>query len=137
MVMLRRTAWLFVSYLAIGCSGDPGETSKGPNRAPVIDGVEASAEIASFNGQYVAPIKVLFHDEDGDVVNRIRLRIPQGNNFDDTTTIQGAVAQQKSATLTLELDAATVIPGTYEYLVTVFDTNGIESEPVTRNITFK
>ena len=137
MVMPRRTAWLFASFVAIACGGDPGDNEKGPNRPPVIENVEASAEVVASDGRFVTPIRVAFRDDDGDVVNKVRIRIPDGNNYDDTTAIQDASAINKSATLTLEFDAATVIRGRYEYFVTVFDSNGLESAPASRFITFK
>lgn len=106
------------------------------NRAPVVDAVDASAEVAKSNGRYATPVKVSFHDDDNDAVTKIRLRIPDGR-YDETTSIQGAVPQAKSATLTMDFDAATVAAGTYEYLVSVFDAQGNESQPVTKTVTFK
>lgn len=135
--MATRSAWLFLvgSSLVIGCGGD-AEAPNGPNRPPVIDGVEASAEVAASGGQYATPVKVLFHDDDNDAVTKIRLRIPDGN-YDASTVIQGAVPQAKSATLTMSFAANTVAAGTYEYLVSVSDSLGNESQPVTKTIIFK
>jgi hypothetical protein len=146
--MPARSARLFASLLSIAslaslasvaCGGDSESTpapAPVPNRAPVIDGVEASAEVAVSAGRYVTPVKVSFHDDDNDAVTKIRLRIPDGN-YDETTTVQGAAPQAKSATLTMDFDAATVAAGSYEYLVSVFDAQGNESQPVTKTVTFK
>jgi hypothetical protein len=120
------------------CGGDSESTPPAPvpNRPPVIDGIEASAEVAVANGRYVTPVKVSFHDDDNDAVTKIRLRIPDGN-YDETTVVQGAAPQAPSATLTMDFDAKTVAAGTYEYLVSVFDAKGNESQPVTKTVTFK
>jgi hypothetical protein len=134
-VMLARACSLLLLCLA-ACGGDSETPAPVPNRPPVVDGVEASAEVAASGGRYVTPVKVTFHDDDNDAVTKIRLRIPDGN-YDETTTIQGAVPQAKSATLTMDFDAATVAAGTYEYLVSVMDAQGNESQPVTKTVTFK
>lgn len=136
--MSVRFAWLLAAAALISCGGDSdsGPSTPGANRAPVIDAVDASAEVAKSNGRYSAPVKVSFHDDDNDAVTKIRLRIPEGG-YDDSTVIQGAVPQAKSATLTMDFDAATVAAGTYEYLVSVFDAQGNESAPVTKTVTFK
>jgi hypothetical protein len=136
--MLARSYSPFFLLFVLACGGDAAESTPAPvpNRAPVIDGVEASAEVAKSGGRYVAPVKVSFHDDDNDAVTKIRLRIPDGN-YDDTTVIAGAVPQAKSATMTMDFDAATVAAGTYEYLVSVFDSLGNESQPVTKSVTFK
>ena len=133
--MSVRFAWFLAAAALISCGGDSdsGPSTPVANRAPVIDGVEASAEVAKSNGRYATPVKVSFHDDE---VTKIRLRIPDGG-YDDSTVIQGAVPQAKSATLTMDFDAATVAAGTYEYLVSVFDAQGNESQPVTKTITFK
>jgi hypothetical protein len=137
MVMPARSAWLFSLLLLVACGGDSESTpAPVPNRPPIVDGVEASAEIAASGGRYVTPVKVSFHDEDNDAVTKIRLRIPDGN-YDESTVIQGAVPQAKSATLTMDFDAKSVAAGTYEYLVSVFDAQGNESQPMTKTITFK
>lgn len=136
--MPARPAWLFGAVLLAACGGDTeggGSTPK-ENRPPVVDGVEVSAEIAASGGRYAAPVRVSFHDDDGDVVTRIRVRIPD-SNYDESTVIQGAVAAQKSATLTLDFEAASVPPGTYEFLFSVLDINGLESQAVSTNLTFK
>jgi hypothetical protein len=136
--MPARTAWpFFVTVVLIACGGDSESTpAPVPNRPPVIDGVEASAEVAASGGRYVTPVKVSFHDDDNDAVTKIRLRIPDGN-YDESTLVQNAAPQAKSATLTMDFDAATVAAGTYEYLVSVFDSQGNESQPTTKTITFK
>lgn len=133
--MLARTCSLLLLLSLIACGGD-SESVPVPNRPPVVDAVEASAEVAASGGRYVAPVKVTFRDDDNDAVTKIRLRIPDGN-YDETTDIQGAVPQAKSATLTMDFDAATVAAGSYEYLVSVFDSQGNESQPVTKTVTFK
>ena len=134
--MPPRSAWLFVLLGSVACGGDAEGTAPVPNRPPVVDAVDASAEVAASGGRYVTPVKVSFHDDDNDAVTRIRLRVPNGG-FDESTVIQGAVPQAKSATLTMSFDAATVAAGTYEYLVSVFDSAGNESEPFTKTVTFK
>lgn len=138
-----RSAWLFaallssaVSVASTACGGDTDGSAPQANRPPVVDAVDASAEVAVSNGRYATPVKVSFHDDDNDAVTKIRLRIPDGS-YDQTTNIQGAVPQAKSATLTMDFDAATVAAGTYEYLVSVFDSQGNESEPLTKTITFR
>lgn len=135
--MLERCAWLLLSLPLIACGGDTdGGAAPVPNRPPVVDAVDASAELAPSGGRYVTPVKVSFHDDDNDAVVRIRLRIPDGG-YDESTVIQGATPQAKSATLTMDFDAATVAAGTYEYLVSVFDAQGNESAPLSKTITFK
>lgn len=134
--MPPRSAWLFVLLGPVACGGESEGTAPVPNRPPVVDAVDASAEVAASGGRYVTPVKVSFHDDDNDAVTRIRLRIPKGG-YDESTVIQGAVPQAKSATLTMDFDAATVAAGPYEYLVSVFDSQGNESEPLTKTVTFK
>lgn len=125
-----------LAFALLACGGDTDGSAPLPNRAPVVDAVDASAEVAASNGRYVTPLKVSFHDDDNDAVTKIRLRVPSGG-YDATTNIQGAVPQAKSATLTMDFDAATVAAGSYEYLVSVFDSHGNESEPLTKTVTFK
>lgn len=137
-VRSTRSAWLLATILVVSCGGESTSSPPAPvpNRAPVVDGVDASAEVAVSAGRYATPLKVSFHDDDNDAVTKMRLRIPDGG-YDETTAIQGAVPEAKSATLTMDFDAATVAAGTYEYLVSVFDARGNESQPVTKTITFK
>lgn len=136
--MLARWSW--VLFVLAACGSDDSSSSNScpsdPNKAPVIDSLDSSAEVAASNGRYVAPVSVKFHDENCDAVTKVRVRIPTGN-YDDTTTIRDAVPDAKGATVTLDFDAATVAAGTYEYFVSVFDAKGLESEAKSKTITFK
>lgn len=134
--MASRCTWLFLSFFFLACGGDAADTAKPPNRAPIIDSIDSSDEVVASGGRYVAPVVVKFHDEDGDAVPKLRIRIPDGN-YDQTTVIQGAAPQATGATVTMDFDAKTVAAGTYEYLVSVFDAQGLESEAKSKTITFK
>lgn len=119
------------------CGGDAEDQGPPPpNRAPAIDAVDAPSEVSPASGQYVAQVRVTYHDDDNDTVSRIRLQIPKGR-FDQTTPIQQATPENTSAIVAIQLVAATAPPGTYEYLVSVFDEHGLESAPVTRELTLK
>lgn len=120
---------------ACGDSSDSG-TSPPPNRAPVIDSLDAPTEVTASGGKYTVTLVLKFHDDDNDAVDKLRLQIPAGK-FDQTTPIQGAVPQAAGATLSLQLDAATVPANTYDLEVSVFDSLGHESVGVQKQITFK
>lgn len=133
-VMTVRHAWPF--FLLLSCGGDSSDAPKGPNRPPVVDSLDSSIEVAATSGRYVAPVIVKFHDDDGDAITKLRVRIPDGN-YDETTVVQRADPRATGATVTMDFDAKTVAAGTYEYFVSVFDAPGLESEAVSRTITFK
>jgi hypothetical protein len=123
-------------------SGGGGASSSGStsppaeNRAPVIDRIEAPVSVTESGGRYVVQVRVVYHDDDGDTVTQVRLQFPEGN-FDTKTAIQQATPANRAATVSLELVASTAPAGTYEYLVSVFDEHGLESEISRANITLE
>jgi hypothetical protein len=118
------------------CGGDADDGTPPANRAPVVDDVEAPAEITATNGQYVVQVRVTYHDDDNETVSKVRLQIPAGS-FDQTTPIQQATPANRSAIVGIQLVASTAPPGDYEYSVSVFDERGLESAPATRTLTLK
>jgi len=46
------------------------------NDAPIIDSVDAPLVVTAKNGSYTIPVTVLFHDNDGEAVTRLRYRLP-------------------------------------------------------------
>lgn len=124
------------SVLLVACGGDAADDAPPPNRAPVVDTVEAPDEVTASGGQYLAQVRVTYHDDDEDVVSKIRLQFPKGN-FDQTTPIQQATPANRAAVVAIQLVAATAPPGSYEYIVSVFDEHGLESAPVTKTLTLK
>ncbi len=124
------------TLLLLSCGGDAGEDGPQANRAPVVDGVEAPAEVAAASGQYLVQVRVSYHDDDNETVSKIRLQIPKGS-FDQTTPIQQATPSNRSAVVAIQLVAATAPAGTYEYSVSVIDERGLESAPATKTLTLK
>lgn len=68
---LLRLGLVLAAPLAVVACGD--QTS---NDAPIIDSVEAPSVVTAKNGSYVIPVTVLFHDNDGEAVTRLRYRLP-------------------------------------------------------------
>lgn len=134
----RRSIALAVvpALLLVSCGGDAGDDGPPPNRAPIVDAIEAPDEVAATNGQYLVQVRVTYHDDDNETVSKIRLRIPRGN-FDQTTPIQQATPANRSAIIAIQLVAASAPKGTYDYSVSVFDERGLESAPATKNLTLK
>lgn len=127
---------LVPALLLFACGGDAGDDTPPANRAPIVDGVEAPAEVAPANGQYLVQVRVTYHDDDNETVSKIRLQIPKGN-FDQTTPIQQATPANRSAIVAIQLVASSAPAGTYEYSVSVIDARGLESAPATKTLTLK
>jgi len=133
-----RSRLLFVlPFVVLACS-DSADSSGGPppNRAPVIDSLDAPTDVVASGGKYTMTLILKFHDDDKDAVTKLRLQIPAGK-FDETTSIQGAVPEAAGATLSLQLDAATVPANTYDLQISVFDSVGHESVGIQKKVTFK
>ena len=96
--------------------------------------VDAPDEVTPASGKYVLQVRVSFHDDDQDTVSQLRMQFPAGA-VDQTTPIQQATPVNRSATVGIELIGAA--PGAYEYLVSVFDEHGLESAPLTKQLTLK
>ena len=132
----RKVIALTLALLLAACGGDAEDDGPPPNRAPVVDAVDAPAEVTPAAGKYVVQVRVSYHDDDNDTVSQIRLQFPAGQ-FDQTTPIQQATPANRSAIVAIELIAATAPPGTYDYTVSVFDEHGLESAEATKQLTLK
>lgn len=115
-----------------GCSSSSDGVSNAP---PVIDSVDAPAEVTLQNNQFQVEMEIRFHDSDKEAVSKLRYRIPAGQ-IDKTITADGATAETPGAKLTLVFPGNTP-KGTYDYTLTVFDARGAESAPTTKQITLK
>jgi hypothetical protein len=99
MLSLLRFGFIFaLSAAAIAC-GD--QTA---NDAPIIDSVQAPVVVSQQNGAYAIPVTVLFHDNDGEAVTRLRYRLPP--NIDATIDVPAPNPTRESAEVTIIIKAA-------------------------------
>ena len=137
--MASRGSIVLAALFVVSCGGDDssgGDKPPAANQAPVVDGVDAPSSLTATNGVYETQVHVSYHDDDDDTVSQVRLQIPAGH-FDQTTPIQQATPANHAATITLQLQAATARKGTYDYTVSVIDAAGLESAPVTKQLTLQ
>ena len=74
------------------------------NDAPIIDSVEAPLVVSAKNGEYVIPVTVLFHDNDGEAITRLRYRLPP--NIDGMVDLPEPNPTRESALVTIVIQAA-------------------------------
>jgi hypothetical protein len=90
---------LALAALAIGCA-----TEVDPNDAPIIDSVDAPLQVSAKNGVYSIPVSLLFHDNDGEAVTRLRYRLPP--NIDGMIDVPAPNPTKESAQVTIVIPVA-------------------------------
>jgi hypothetical protein len=96
--MLRFGLAVAVPATALACGA---QTS---NDAPIIDSVEAPLVVKEQNGSYTIPISLLFHDNDGEAITRLRYRLPP--NIDGMVDVPAANPSRESAEVIIVIKAA-------------------------------
>jgi hypothetical protein len=61
---------LSLPLFAIACAAES------VNDAPIIDSVDAPLQVSAKDGAYSIPVSLLFHDNDGEAITRMRYRLP-------------------------------------------------------------
>lgn len=114
----------------LGCSNDAS------NDAPIIDYVDAPLVVSAKGGSYAIPISIGFHDNDAEVVTRVRYRsVPSIDGFVDIST---PIPTRESADVTLIIPAPAMDAGERRELeITIIDGRGAESRPLARAVTFE
>jgi hypothetical protein len=74
------------------------------NDAPILDSVEAPLVVSEQNGSYAIPVSLLFHDNDGEAVTRLRYRLAP--NIDETVDVPAPNPSRQSAEVTIVIKAA-------------------------------
>ena len=121
---------LSLSLFAVGCS------ESAPNDAPIIDFVDSPVVVSAENGAYSIPMTIGFHDNDAEVVTRVRYRIPPA--IDLVVDISGPLPTRQSADVTLVIPAGTSGNGDRRQVeITIIDGRGAESLPLPRTVTFE
>ena len=125
------------SALGLALSGLVGACSGGStNNAPIIDYVESPPSVSAVNGSYEIPMTIGFHDNDQEVVTRVRYRASQG--IDGVVEIKTPIPTRQSADVTLVIPAAAMAPGERRALeITIIDGRGAESRPLAQTVTFE
>src|SRR5690242_18637589 len=120
------------SFLVAGCGGTDDASSGAPNTGPVLDTVDAPAEVTAGAAGSGVPVTFRFHDPEGDAIARFRYRIPDAS-VDRT---QEAPAGSVGLALTIVAGASTP-KKPYEILFSAFDAKGIEGPVVSKTVTFR
>lgn len=74
------------------------------NDAPIIDSVDAPLVVSARNGEYAIPVTVLFHDNDGEAITRLRYRLPP--DIDGMVDLPEPNPTRESALVTIVISAA-------------------------------
>ena len=74
------------------------------NDAPIIDSVDAPLVVTERNGSYVIPVTVLFHDNDGEAITRLRYRLPP--DIDGMVDVPEPNPTRESALVTIVIPAS-------------------------------
>jgi hypothetical protein len=90
---LRSCLALALPALAVACAA---ETS---NDAPIIDSVDAPLAVTAKDGAYSIPISLLFHDNDGEAITRLRYRLPP--NIEGMVDVPAPNPTKESAEVTI------------------------------------
>ncbi len=80
------------------------------NDAPILDSVDAPLAVREQNGAYAIPVTLLFHDNDGEAVTRLRYRLPP--NIDGMIDVPAANPTKESARVVIVIAAADLDPET-------------------------
>ncbi len=106
---LPKLAAAFVVLLSLASAGCSTESS---NAAPVLDSVESPLVIAETDGAYRIPVTVLFHDNDLEVVTKVRYRLegPTDVVTEGEVDIEAPNPSRESADVTI------VVPGSFRTL---------------------
>lgn len=98
----------------------------------MLESVEAPSSLSPENGAYRLAMDLTFRDPQNDPVTQVRFRIPSGN-LDQTSAIESSGPAVTRATVTVVI-GADVPPMTYTYFVSVLDSAGNESAPISKEI---
>jgi hypothetical protein len=94
----RGSALLVLPLLAAAC----GSTTA--NDAPIIDSIDAPLVVSERDGTYAIPVTVLFHDNDGEAITRLRYRLAP--DIDGTVDVPAPNPTRESAEVTIVIRAA-------------------------------
>jgi hypothetical protein len=129
-------AAVLLSFSAVvACSSDDDASTATPNRGPVLDSVDAPAEVSAADGIYKIPVTIFWSDPDGDAVSKLRYQVPDAK-VDRTREAPNGGQDSLGVKLEIVLPA-TVEKKTYELLFSAFDSKGLEGEPVTKTVTLE
>lgn len=100
--LLRLCAFAALPLTAVACGAEMA------NDAPVLDSVDAPLAVREQNGAYAIPVTLLFHDNDGEAVTRLRYRLPP--NIDGMIDVPAANPTKESARVVIVIAAADLDP---------------------------
>lgn len=133
---MKTPVCLFLSVFAVGLLGGCSSSSGGSsNTPPVIDSVDAPAEVTQQGGQWAVTFTIMFHDADKDAITSLKYKVAQ-NGQTGTAQPQSTNADAVGAKLVLVVPGS-VPTGTYDIAFTVVDARGAESAPVSKSVTLK
>jgi hypothetical protein len=96
--LLRLSLVVAAPVLAVACA------EQSENDRPIIDSVEAPLVVRERNGAYAIPVTLLFHDNDGEAITRLRYRLLP--NIDAVVDVPAPNPTRESAQVTLVIPAA-------------------------------
>ena len=96
---LLRFGLVLAASLAVVACGD--QTA---NDAPIIDSVDAPLVVTERDGAYAIPVTVLFHDNDGEAITRLRYRLPP--DIDGMVDVPAPNPTKESALVTIVIPAS-------------------------------
>ncbi len=108
-------------------------SSSTPSSKPVIDNLTVPSTAMSANGIYTLQGMMTVHDTGGAAITRMHLHAPPAADPPDTNFPQ-AITQGTFAVEFLFQGSAGL---TVNYQVSVFDSNGVESAPVSESVTLQ